>query len=162
MPLQQKPTDYMKIFIDADACPNPIKDVLYKAAQRNKIELILVANKALNTPSSIYIKRVQVASGLDVADNYIADAVNSGDLVITADVPLADRVVDKHGYALDPRGELFTKETIKQRLSMRNFMETLRASGLQTSGPSAFNARDKQQFANALNRFLAQQKNIKH
>lgn len=151
----------MKIFIDADACPNPIKDILYKAAQRNKIELILVANKALNTPSSIYIKRIQVASGLDVADNYIAECVEPGDLVITADIPLADRVVDKQAYALDPRGELFTKETIKQRLSMRNFMETLRASGLQTSGPSAFNARDKQQFANALDRFLAQQKNIK-
>lgn len=151
----------MKIYIDADACPNPIKDVLYKAAQRNKFELILVANKTLNTPSSIYIKRIQVSSGLDVADDYIADIVSPGDLVITADIPLAGRVVDKHGIALDPRGELFTKETIKQRLSMRNFMETLRSSGLQTSGPSAFNAKDKQQFANALDRFLTQHKNSK-
>jgi len=148
----------MKIYIDADACPNPIKEILYKAAQRNEVELILVANQPLQTPYSIYIKRVQVSSGFDEADNYIAEHVVPGDLVITADIPLADKVIHKHAHALNPRGEMYTKETIKQRLSMRNFMETLRGAGQQTSGPSAFNARDKLHFANALDRFLAQAK----
>lgn len=145
----------MKIWIDADACPKIIKEVLYRAANRTKICLILVANQPLTTPPSIYIKKIQVAAGFDVADNYIAQNVEPGDLVITADIPLANSVIENHGYALNPRGELYTKSNIKERLSMRNLREDLRSSGMISGGgPASLNKKDLQTFANALDRFL--------
>ena len=145
----------MKIYVDADACPNLIKDILYKAAIRTERELILVANQAIVIPRHRLIRRIVVGAGFDVADDYIADIVQRGDLVITADIPLADKVVDKSATALNPRGELYTKENIKQRLGMRDFMESLRSTGLHTGGPKTLSPRDIQKFANALDRELA-------
>ncbi len=145
----------MKIYIDADACPKAIKEILIKAAIRTQRELILVANKPLNVARHALIKTVLVPSGFDVADDYIADVVEPHDLVITADIPLADKVIDKHAVALNPRGTLYTKENIKQRLSVRNFNEVLRSTGIQTGGPKVMSKQDIQQFANALDRYLA-------
>jgi len=145
----------MQIWVDADACPHVIKEILFRAVQRVKVSLILVANRPLQIPSSKYIKACQVASGFDVADNLIVQQLHCGDLVITADIPLAAQVIDKEGHALNPRGEFYTTENIAQRLSMRNFMEELRSSGVNTGGPSAFHLRDRQAFANQLDRFLA-------
>ena len=144
----------MKIYVDADACPKVIKEILFKAAIRTQCELILVANQPLTVPRHLLIKTVQVEHGFDVADNYIADKVECTDLVITADIPLADQVIDKQAVALNPRGALYTKENIKQRLSMRNFMDQLRGSGINTGGPKALNQTDIQKFANALDRHL--------
>ncbi len=145
----------MRLWVDADACPNAIKEILYRAAQRAGVELTLVANQPLRTPPSPYIRSIQVPSGFDVADNRIAELVERGDLVITADIPLAATVIDKGGLALNPRGELYTEENIKERLAMRNLMDELRGMGEVTGGPAALGKKDRQAFANALDRLLA-------
>jgi uncharacterized protein len=147
---------HMRIWVDADACPNPIKEILFRAAERMRIALTLVANKPLRTPPSAFINTIQVAAGFDVADDKIAEELHAGDLVITADIPLAAAVLDKGGRVLDPRGELFTKDNIEARLTMRKFMDELRASGVDTGGPRPFNHGDRQAFANQLDRLLAQ------
>ena len=144
----------MTIWVDADACPNVVKEILFRAAQRTKIPLILVANQPIRTPPSPYIKSIQVSAGFDVADNHIAQSVSPGDLVITADIPLAADVVEKEAIALNPRGEKYTKENIKQRLTMRNFMEEMRSTGQVSGGPPPLNQQDRQAFANSLDRYL--------
>lgn len=144
----------MQIWIDADACPNIIKDILFRAAIRTKTQLTLVANQAINAPASVFIKKLVVPGGFDVADNKIVDCMSPGDLVITADIPLADAVITKGGFALNPRGEMYTEANIKQRLSIRNFSEGLRSSGVRTGGPAAFSKKEVQDFANSLDRFL--------
>ena len=144
----------MQIWVDADACPKVIREILYRAAQRCAVRLTLVANQPLPTPSSPYIRSVQVAAGFDVADNHIAARAQAGDLVITADIPLAAAVIDRGCHALDPRGELYTADNIRQRLSMRDFMDQLRSSGVDTGGPASLSQRDRQAFANQLDRFL--------
>ena len=146
----------MKIWVDADACPAVIKTILYRAAEREKIPLILIANQLLKVPVSPWISVVRVAAGFDVADNEIVQRTEPGDLVITADIPLAAEVLQKGAAALNPRGERYQVDTIKQRLVMRDFMETLRASGVQSSGPAALNQKDRQNFANALDKWLNQ------
>ena len=148
----------MTIWVDADACPIVIKDILFRAADRAQVQVTLVANQWMRTPPSKYINSVQVPGGLDVADSEIVSRCEPGDLVITADIPLAALVVEKGAVALNPRGELYTADTIAQRLSMRNFMDELRGAGVNTGGPAAFNARDRQAFGNALDRWLAKQK----
>jgi uncharacterized protein YaiI (UPF0178 family) len=145
----------MQIWVDADACPVVIKEILFRAAMRTGMQLCLVANQAMHTPRSPYISKLQVASGFDVADNEIIKRVQAGDLVITADIPLADAVITQGGLALSPRGELFSKENIKERLNIRDFMESMRSSGIQTGGPAAFSHSDRQAFANQLDRWLA-------
>ena len=149
------------IWVDADAAPKVIKEILYRAADRVGIRLTLVANQALQVPPSRNIRAVQVAAGFDVADNYIAQHAGSGDLVVTADIPLAAEAVEKGCVALNPRGERYTPENIRQRLNMRDFMDTLRASGVDTGGPDAFSQRDRQTFANALDRWLAKASNTR-
>jgi uncharacterized protein YaiI (UPF0178 family) len=146
----------MQIWVDGDACPNAVKEILYRAAERVKVPLVLVANTILRHPPSVYISTIRVAAGLNEADKEIALRCEKNDLVITADIPLAADVVAKGAFALNPRGELYTKETIAERLSMRNFMDDLRSSGIHTGGPSAMNQKDKQVFANNLDRFLTQ------
>ena len=148
----------MQIWVDADACPKQIKELLYRTAERRRLILTLVANKRLAIPSSAYIRFLLVPAGADVADLEIVRQLSAGDLVITADIPLAAAVIDKQGYALDPRGEFFSAANIRERLSVRNFMEELRSSGVETGGPAGFNPQDKQAFANQLDRFLTQQK----
>jgi len=145
----------MQIWVDADACPNVIKEILFRAAERVQTSLILVANKTLRTPASRYIRSIRVGAGLDVADNAIVKKMESGDLVITADIPLASEVIGKGGHALNPRGEFYSKENIEERLTMRNFMDELRGSGVNTGGPATLNQKDRQAFANQLDRFLA-------
>ena len=145
----------MKIWVDADACPGVIKDILFRAANRTGTLTTLVANQQLSVPSSPFIRTIRVASGFDVADNEIVKRVEAGDLVITADIPLAAEVIEKGGHALNPRGELYTTENIRARLNMRDFLDTMRASGVNTGGPSAISQRDRQAFANNLDRFLA-------
>ncbi|MCJ7589953.1 MAG: YaiI/YqxD family protein [Woeseiaceae bacterium] len=145
----------MKIWVDADACPVVVKEILYKAANRTGVQLTLVANQALNTPSSPNIKTLQVPRGFDVADDEIVKRIEAGDLVITSDIPLAAEVIAKGGHALSPRGELHTKENIGARLNMRDFLDTMRSSAVEMSGgPAAFSQRDKQDFANNLDRCL--------
>ncbi|MFA3779857.1 YaiI/YqxD family protein [Yersinia sp. 1652 StPb PI] len=146
----------MQIWVDADACPNVIKEVLFRAADRTGMMVTLVANQPLKTPPSKFIRTLQVASGFDVADNEIVQRVEKNDLVITADIPLAAEVIDKGGIALNPRGERYTPDTIRERLNMRDFMDTMRASGIQTGGPNTLNQRDRQQFANELDKWLQQ------
>jgi uncharacterized protein YaiI (UPF0178 family) len=146
----------MQIWVDADACPKAIKEILFRAAERMAITTTLVANQFVLTPPSRYIKRLQVTSGFDAADNEIVERMNAGDLVITGDIPLAHEVLGKSGHVINPRGERYTPDNIRERLNMRDFMDTLRASGINTGGPSALNARDIQAFANELDRFLAQ------
>ncbi len=146
----------MRIFVDADACPKVIKEILYRAAERTQIQLILVANKILDIPRLPYIKAIKVSSGFDVADNLIVEQVLAGDLVITADIPLADAVISKGGLVLNPRGQLYTVENIKERLTMRNLMEQLRGTGEISGGPAALNKSDRQAFANQLDRILTQ------
>ena len=148
-------TKVKQIWVDADACPKVIKEILYRAAERVKIELILVANQPLQVPGSRYIRTVQVGAGFDIADNYIVQQIEPGDLVITADIPLAAEVIPKWCLALNPRGDLYTEEDIRQRLNMRDFLDTLRGSGIQTGGPAALNQSDRQAFANQLDRLLA-------
>jgi hypothetical protein len=145
----------MKIWVDADACPNVIKDILYRAAERKQIPLTLVANHFLTVPPSKVISAVQVSGGFDVADNYIVKHLQQDDLVITADIPLAAEVIAKNAHAINPRGELYTKENIRERLAMRDFIEELRSTGQASGGPPPLGQRDKQDFANALDRFLA-------
>lgn len=145
----------MKIWCDADACPVVIKDILFKAANRTKIGLTLVANQHVSTPPSKFIKFIRVSSGFDVADNEIVKRLESGDLVITSDIPLAAEAIEKGGIALSPRGELYTLENIRSRLNMRDFMESLRSSGVNTGGPPPLSQSDRQSFANHLDRFLA-------
>ena len=144
----------MQIWIDADACPAVIKDILYRAAERKQVALILVANQPLRTPASSYIRSMRVAGGFDVADNKIVELVQPGDLVITADIPLAADVIKKGGYALNPRGDLYTQDNIQQRLTLRNFLGELRNTGVNTGGPPPLNHSDRQAFANQLDRFL--------
>jgi len=147
----------MKIWVDADACPVVVKDILYRAADRTGILLTLVANQALSTPTSANIKTVQVPHGFDVADDEIVKRVEAGDLVITSDIPLAAEVIEKGAHALSPRGEMHTTENIGARLNMRDFLDTMRSSGVEMSGgPAAFSQRDKQEFANNLDRYLTQ------
>jgi len=149
----------MKLWVDADACPVVIKEILFRAAERTRSTLTLVANQPIRVPSSQYIKTVQVPAGFDVADNEIVKRVEAGDLVITADIPLAAEVIEKGGHALNPRGELYTEENIRARLNIRDFMDTLRASGINTGGPPAISQSDRQAFANNLDRFLAKYAN---
>jgi uncharacterized protein YaiI (UPF0178 family) len=145
----------LKVWVDADACPVVVKEILYRAADRTGVELTLVANQALNTPSSPNINSLQVPQGFDVADDEIVKRCESGDLVITSDIPLAAEVIEKGAHALSPRGELHTKENIGARLNMRDFLDTMRSSGVEMSGgPAAFSQRDKQDFANKLDQFL--------
>jgi uncharacterized protein YaiI (UPF0178 family) len=148
----------MHIWVDADACPAVIKEILFRVAERTKLPVTLVANQWLKTPPYPSIKAIQVPKGFDVADNYIVDQAVAGDLVITADIPLAAGAIAKGALALNPRGELYTKENIQQTLDMRNFMETLRNSGVETGGPPAFSHSDRQAFANQLDRLLAKAK----
>jgi len=143
------------IWVDADACPRVIREILYRAVQRKGLRLILVANQPLDTPRSRWIRSVQVGAGFDVADNYIVQQMKPGDLVITADIPLAAEVIELGGLALNPRGELYTKGNIRERLNMRDFMESLRSSGVPTGGPPAFSQADRRAFANRLDRLLA-------
>ncbi|HFD81148.1 MAG TPA: YaiI/YqxD family protein [Gammaproteobacteria bacterium] len=145
----------MNLWVDADACPRVIRDILFRAAERKGIPLILVANQSLQVPRSRYIRAVRVAPGFDVADNYIVRQLQAGDLVITADIPLAAEVVAGGGLALSPRGELYTEDNVRQRLNMRDFMDTLRGSGVHTGGPATLNQADRQTFANQLDRLLS-------
>ncbi|MGB5331537.1 MAG: YaiI/YqxD family protein [Woeseiaceae bacterium] len=144
----------MRIWVDADACPVVIKEILYRAAERTGVQTTLVANQALATPNSSYVNTLQVPRGFDVADDEIVKRLDAGDLVITSDIPLAAEVIEKGGHALSPRGELHTTENIRARLNMRDFLDTMRASGVDTGGPPALSQRDKQDFANNLDRFL--------
>jgi uncharacterized protein YaiI (UPF0178 family) len=144
----------MKIWVDADACPVVIKDILYRAAERTEIEVTLVANQSVQIPKSRYINFIQVAQGFDVADNEIVKRMNADDLVITSDIPLAADVIEKGGLALSPRGEMYTANNIKSRLTMRDFMESLRSSGVDTGGPAAMNQSDRKAFANHLDKLL--------
>ncbi|MFC5595049.1 YaiI/YqxD family protein [Lysobacter niastensis] len=145
-----------QIWVDADACPGVIKEILFRAAERARVQVTLVANQWLRTPPSRFIRSLQVAGGYDVADTAIVERVHPGDLVVTQDIPLAARVLERGAVALHPRGERYTADNIAERLSIRNFMEELRGAGVQTGGPSAFHARDSQNFASQLDRWLAQ------
>ena len=145
----------MKIWVDADAFPVVAKEILFRAADRTGVQVTLVANQALSKPSSPNISTLQVGQGFDVADDEIVKRVNAGDLVITSDIPLAAEVIEKGAHALNPRGEMLTTENIRAKLNMRDFLDTMRASGVDTSGgPAAYGQRDKQAFANSLDRFL--------
>ncbi|MEO0423138.1 MAG: YaiI/YqxD family protein [Pseudomonadota bacterium] len=147
----------MHIWVDADACPGVIKEILFRAAARTGVPLTLVANQALSVPRAANVTMLQVPKGFDAADHEIVRRVNAGDLVITADIPLAAETIDKQAQALNPRGELYTRENVRAALNMRDFMDTMRSSGVEMGGgPSAFGQREKQAFANALDRLLAQ------
>lgn len=144
----------MRIFLDADATPKVIKDILYRAAERNKLPMFLVANQLLAAPHSAYISNIVVPAGADEADDRIVELVREGDLVVTADIPLADRVIGKGGHVIGPRGELYSAENIKEKLSFRDLMDQLRNSGIDTGGPPQYGSKDRQAFANQLDRFL--------
>jgi uncharacterized protein YaiI (UPF0178 family) len=144
----------VNIWVDADACPRVIKEILFRAADRRQVLVTLVANKPLAKPASAFIRSLCVSGGFDVADNEIVKHLASGDLVVTSDIPLAAEVLAKGGHALSPRGELFSNDTIRAKLTMRDFMETMRASGIQSDGPAAMNQRDRQAFANHLDQWL--------
>ncbi len=145
-----------QIWVDGDACPGVIRDILFRAAERARIHVTLIANHWLRCPPSRYVRALQVQGGLDAADAEIVERMRAGDFVVTQDIPLAARVVEKGGVAVSPRGELYSAESVAERLSIRNFMEDLRGAGVQTGGPPALHARDRQQFANQLDRWLAQ------
>jgi uncharacterized protein YaiI (UPF0178 family) len=145
----------MHIWVDADACPGVIKDILFRVAERLQIELTLVANQLIKVPGARFIRALQVPAGPDVADAEIVARVSAGDIVVTGDIPLAAQVLEKGGLPLNPRGEWYTRDTIAQQLTMRAFMEELRGSGVDTGGPAAFSQADRQNFANALDRQLA-------
>jgi uncharacterized protein len=147
----------MNIWVDADACPAVIRDILFRAAERTGLKLTLVANKPMHVSSASNIRFQLVPGGFDVADNEIVKQINAGDLVVTSDVPLAAEVIEKGGHALSPHGELYSPETIRARLTMRDFMDTLRASGVHTSGPPAFSHSNRKAFADNLDRLLAKQ-----
>jgi len=153
--LNSKTIKPIQIWVDADACPKVIKEILFRAADRVGVPVTLVANQFIQVPKSRYIYSVQVPTGFDVADNYIVQRVEEGDLVITADIPLAAEVVAKGCLALNPRGELYTEDNIRQRLSMRDFMETLRSSGVDTGGPASYSQADRRAFASQLDQWLA-------
>lgn len=146
----------MQIWVDADACPKVIKEILFRAAERKAVKLTLVANQPMRTPASAYIDSLVVSAGFDVADDKIVELLNPGDLVITADIPLAAATIDKGGHALNPRGELYTTDNIQERLAVRNMLDELRGCGVETGGPAALNNSDRQAFANQLDRFLVQ------
>ncbi|NIY84087.1 YaiI/YqxD family protein [Vibrio hepatarius] len=146
----------MKIWVDADACPVVIRDILFRASERTGVEVTLVANQFIRTPASLKVTMLQVQQGFDVADNEIVQRCEVGDMVITSDIPLADEVISKGAHALSSRGELFTKENIKSRLNIRDFMDTMRSSGIQTGGPAPLSQSDRQQFANNLDKWLVQ------
>lgn len=148
----------MTIWVDADACPVVIREILFRAAGRTGVEVVLVANQYLATPPVPNVRAIQVASGFDVADNHIVQAATAGDLVITADIPLAAEVMAKGAEVINPRGEAYTADTIRQRLNLRDFMDTMRASGVQSGGPPPLGPREKQDFANALDRWLARRR----
>lgn len=143
------------IWVDADACPGPVKEILFRAAERAQVQVTLIANQCLRTPGSRFVRAIQVAGGFDVADDAIVERAGPDDLVVTQDIPLAARVIDKGAQAINPRGVRFTPDSIAQQLSMRNFMEELRGAGVDTGGPSAFHARDRQAFANQLDAWLS-------
>jgi len=145
----------MQIWVDADACPAVIKETLFRAAKRTGVALTLVANQPLTVPKSPHIRAIQVPRGFDVADNEIVRRCSAGDLVITSDIPLAAEVIEKGGHALSPRGEMYSPDTIRERLTMRDFLDTMRASGIDTGGPSSLSQSDRQRFANGLDAFLA-------
>ncbi|MDH5217518.1 MAG: YaiI/YqxD family protein [Gammaproteobacteria bacterium] len=145
----------MQIWVDADACPKVIKETLFRAAERMQVATILVANQYLQTPNSSYIKSVRVDHGFDVADNYIVQNLEKGDLVITADIPLAAEVIEGGAMALNPRGELYSENNIRQRLAMRNFMEEMRSAGQISGGPPTLSQTERREFANQLDRILA-------
>jgi uncharacterized protein YaiI (UPF0178 family) len=145
----------MQIWVDADACPVVIRDILFRAAERTGVTMTLVANKPVRLPPAPNIQFVQVPAGFDAADKRIVELMVAGDLVITADVPLAAAAIDKGGVALNPRGELYTSENVRERLSVRNFLDELRGSGVNTGGPAALSQRERQMFANQLDRLLA-------
>ncbi len=145
----------MKIWVDADACPGVVKEILFRAANRVRVPLTLVANQMLRVPPSPWIRALQVPAGFDIADERIVQEADAGDLVVTADVPLAARVIAKGALVLDPRGDLLDGSNIQERLGMRNFMESLRSSGVDTGGPAAFSSADRQAFANQLDGLLA-------
>jgi uncharacterized protein YaiI (UPF0178 family) len=147
----------MRIWVDGDACPNVIRDILVRAAERTQTQMTLVAGKPVQAPRSRFVTAVTVSTGVDAADDAIVDRLQPGDLVVTADIPLAARVVAKGGVALNPRGDFYTEENIRERLAMRDLMATLRDSGTVSGGPPPLNANDRQAFANALDRFLAKQ-----
>lgn len=148
----------MHIWVDADACPAVIKDILFRVAERLQLDVTLVANKLIRVPGSRFIRALQVPAGADAADAEIVARVSPGDIVVTGDIPLAALVLEKGGMPLNPRGEWYTKDTIAQQLTMRAFMEELRGSGVDTGGPAAFSHADRQNFANALDRELARRK----
>ena len=150
----------MKILVDADACPVAVKEILYKTAKRLNLEVILVANQVLRTPKSDRIHSIIVPAGPDEADDHIVELTESGDLIISADIPLADRVIKKGGIVLDSRGILMTENNIGERLATRNLLDELRTSGMETGGPAAYSKKDKQNFANQLDRFLTQALNL--
>jgi uncharacterized protein YaiI (UPF0178 family) len=145
----------MQIWVDADACPGVIKDILFRVAERKQLNVTLVANQLLRVPGSRFIRALQVPSGADVADAEIVERLAPGDLVVTGDIPLAAMVLDKGGFALNPRGEFYTRDNIAQQLTMRAFMEELRSGGVDTGGPAPFSQADRQGFANSLDRHLA-------
>lgn len=145
----------MQIWVDADACPVVIKEILFRAAEREQVPLTLVANRPLRVPPSPYIHTVQVIAGFDVADNWIAHQAHPDDLVVTADIPLAAQIIALGAHALNPRGEFYDENNIRERLNMRDFMETLRGSGVEISGPATLGTRDRQAFAAQLDRFMA-------
>ncbi|PCJ21874.1 MAG: hypothetical protein COA96_15080 [SAR86 cluster bacterium] len=149
----------MTIWVDADACPKPVKAILFRAAERTGIDLCLVANQAMQIPPIKNIKSIQVSQGFDVADNEIVRRVQPDDLIITSDIPLADELITKGAQVLSPRGEMFSSNSIKAKLNMRDFMDTMRSSDIHTGGPAQLNETDKRRFANALDRYLAQHLN---
>lgn len=146
----------MNIWVDADACPVQVKELIFRAAERKEIQTTFVANQTIRVPKSLYIQFIQVPKGFDVADNEISNRVSPGDLVVTQDIPLAAEVIEKDCIAISTRGDLYTKANIKARLTMRNFMEELRSSGVQTGGPPALNAKDIKVFADCFDRLLSQ------
>jgi len=148
----------MHIWVDADACPAPVKDILYRVAERVPVDVTLVANQLLRVPGSRFVRALQVPSGADAADAEIVARVQPGDIVVTGDIPLAAQVLDKGGLPLNPRGDWYTKDTIAQQLTMRAFMDELRGSGVDTGGPAAYSQADRQRFANALDRELAKRR----
>ena len=148
----------VKIWVDADACPNAVKEILYRVAERMPVMVTLVANQALQVPRSLYIRAVQVPFGFDVADNHIVEKSKPGDLVVTADIPLAAELTSRGRIALNPRGELYSEENIRERLNMRDFLDTLRGGGVTTGGPAPFSQADRMTFANQLDRLLARKK----
>lgn len=149
----------MTIWVDADACPVPVREIICRAAERSQTAAIFVANRPVSLPRSAWLNQLQVMPGFDVADNEIVVRVVAGDLVVTADIPLAAEVIERDAEAINPRGEVYTPENIRERLNMRDFMDTMRSSGIQTGGSAPYSQKDRQAFANALDRYLQRQRN---